>query len=72
MPKLKPGWRIRLSNFEKGLVVNADTEMRARELALLWAKDKIKDSTATIISCERMADDDIYIVEGGMWRPGDE
>jgi hypothetical protein len=66
MAKLMPGYRIKLSNQdEQGLVVNADTEARARELALLWAKDP----TVTIVSCKLMAEDDFYVAEGDMWTP---
>jgi hypothetical protein len=68
MAELKPGWRIELSNQkEKRLVVNANTEERARELALLWAKDEAKDPTAVIISCKLMAENEIFIAEGNMW-----
>lgn len=66
MIKLKPGYRIKLSNQnEKGLVVNADTEERARELALEWANDPL----VTIVSCKLMADDEFFVAEGDMWTP---
>ena len=65
-PKPKPGWRIKLSNQkEEGLVVNADTEARAHELALQWANDP----SVTVVSCQRMADDEIFIAKGDKWTP---
>ena len=69
---MKPGWRVKLSTFEKGLVVNADTEERARELALLWAKDKGLDTDTVVLSCKIMDEDDFYVAEGKMWMPGDK
>jgi hypothetical protein len=73
MAEMKPGWSIKLSNQgEKGLVVNADTEARARELALAWARDEAKDPTAVILSCRMMAEDEIYISEGDRWMPGEK
>jgi hypothetical protein len=65
----KPGWRIKLSNqTEKGLVVNADTEERAHELALQWANDP----SVSVVSCKRIPDDDIIVVEGDRWTPGEK
>jgi len=59
-------YRIKLSNqTEKGLVVDAATEERARELALEWANDP----TVTIISCKLMMEDEIYVAEGDRWTP---
>lgn len=69
MTKLKPGYRIKLSNQkEEGLVVNADTEDRARELALQWANDP----SVTIVSCKLMRDDEFFVAEGDMWTPGEK